>query len=160
MPLIACPDCERKISDRAKQCPDCMCPVAEVIAEQRAESERDATIPTRERTDRDVDCPNCEARGVYQCEDGYAEWCVPCEHTGRLVLCKASDGWYGVATYAVDRFLRGDLHHGTSGVVYFVSKTEPTSYRYPQPGERHPVEAEDIPWVLAEGESARGWGRK
>lgn len=146
MALIECPDCGRKISDRARECPDCMCPVAEVVSEQRADQARAAAIPTREKTDREVDCPNCEARGVYKCDDGYAEWCVPCEHTGRLVLCKASDGWYGVATYAVERFLAGELHPDSSGVVFFVGDKEPGGHKYPQAGERHEVEPDDIPW--------------
>ena len=28
--LVECPDCGRRVSDRAKNCPDCACPVAEV----------------------------------------------------------------------------------------------------------------------------------
>ena len=40
MALIECPDCERKVSDRAATCPDCACPVAEVVAEQRAAEAR------------------------------------------------------------------------------------------------------------------------
>src|SRR5690606_7322873 len=107
--LIECPDCGRKISDRAKEGPDCACPVAEVMAERRAEQARAESKKSRRSLEREVDCPNCEARGFYKCDDGYAEWCVPCEHTGRLILCAASDGYYGVAAYAVERFLSGEL---------------------------------------------------
>ena len=145
MALIECPDCERKISERARECPDCMCPVAEVIAEKRAEQVRQESLQTRERTDREVDCPKCEARGVYKCEDGYAEWCVPCEHTGRLVLCKSSAGWFGVALYAVDRFLSGELHPESSGVVFTIEK-EPTRFRYSEAAERNKIDPGDIPW--------------
>lgn len=146
MALVECPDCGRKVSDRATTCPECMCPVAEVVAEQRAAEARAQTVATREKTDRDVDCPRCEARGFYKCPDGFAEWCVACEHTGRLVLCQASDGWYGVATYAIDRFLAGELHPESSGVVFFIGEREPTSYRYPAPAERTEIDPNDIPW--------------
>ena len=38
--LIACPECERKVSDRAKACPDCGFPVSEHVAEAKAGLQR------------------------------------------------------------------------------------------------------------------------
>lgn len=29
MALINCPECDKKVSDRAQSCPDCGCPIAE-----------------------------------------------------------------------------------------------------------------------------------
>ncbi|MCZ7685621.1 MAG: hypothetical protein M5U28_45325 [Sandaracinaceae bacterium] len=144
--LIECPDCGRKVSDRAKECPDCSCPVAEVLAERRAEEERAAAIASRRPLDREVDCPRCEARGCYANDDGTAAWCTPCEHSGRLILCVATDGYFGVARYAVERFLAGELHAGTSGVVFFVGASEPTTHRFEKAAPRHPVKPEEIPW--------------
>lgn len=144
--LIECPDCGRKLSDRAKECPDCACPIAEVLAEQRAAEVLAESKKTRRSLGREVDCPKCEARGFYKCEDGYAEWCIACEHTGRLVLCSASDGYYGVARYALERFIGGDLHAGTSGVVFHLGEREPRGHRYEQPAPRSEIDPDDIPW--------------
>lgn len=146
MALIECPDCSRKLSDRAKCCPDCACPVAEVVEEQRAEARRLHALETREHLEREVDCPTCEGQGVYKCSDGYAEWCVVCEHTGRIQLCKASDGYYAVAAYAVERFLAKELMPGSSGVVFFLGEKEPKHFRFGAAGERHEIDPDDIPW--------------
>lgn len=144
--LIECPDCGRKISDRAKECPDCACPVAEVVAEERARAAQIEAKKTRRATEREVDCPKCEARGFYKCDDGFAEWCVPCEHTGRLVLCVASDGYYGVARYAIERFLSGELEAGKSGVVFYLGEREPRGHRYEQAAPRREIDPDEIPW--------------
>lgn len=144
--LIECPDCGRKVSDRAKVCPDCACPVAEVVAEQRERERHEQSLQSRRALEREVDCPKCEARGFYKCLDGYAEWCVPCEHTGRLVLCSAANGYFGVARYAVERFLTGDLHAESSGVVFFIGEREPRGHRYPEAAPRRAVDPDEIPW--------------
>jgi hypothetical protein len=144
--LIECPDCGRNVSDRAKVCPECACPIAEVLEEQRTQAQRDEAIQSRRALKREVDCPKCEARGFYKCEDGYAEWCIPCEHSGRLMLCAASDGFYAVARYAVERFIAGELHADTSGVVFFVGEREPKAHRYDAAAPRHEIDPDEIPW--------------
>lgn len=144
--LIECPDCERKLSDRATLCPDCSCPVAAVMAERRAAEAAAEALRTRRSLERDVDCPKCEARGFYRCDDGYVEWCIACEHTGRLVLCQASDGYFGVARYAVERFVGGELYAGKSGVVFHLGEREPRGHRYPNPAPRTEADPNEIPW--------------
>lgn len=144
--LIECPDCGRRISDRAKVCPDCSCPIAEVMAERRAAEALEESLKTRRSLEREVDCPKCEARGFYKCDDGFAEWCIACEHTGRLVLCSASDGYYGVARYATERFLAGELHAGKSGVVFYLGEREPTTHRYAKAAPRREIDPDHIPW--------------
>lgn len=148
MPLIECPDCGRNVSDRAKSCPDCACPVAEVVAEQRAATARAEALSSRKALERQVDCPRCVARGMYELADGDVMWCPVCEATGRVALCEAADGYYAVATYATDRFEAGELHHETSGVVFYLGKIAPARFRYPEPSPRFPVEPEDIPWDI------------
>jgi hypothetical protein len=150
MALIECPDCTRKVSDRADHCPDCHCPVKEVVAERRAAEERVEIAKTRKHSGREVDCPRCEARGFYKCEDetGEVEFCAVCEETGRVQLCEASDGFYAVAGYAVDRFVSGELYPETSGVVFFIGKRAPAAFRYPTASERHPPHPDDIPWEI------------
>jgi len=148
MPLIECPDCGRKVSDRAKVCPDCACPVAEVIAEQRQEVTDAEVAKTREMVDtRLVDCPKCSGRGWYEVGELVA-WCVICEYTGRTPLAKASDGFYAVAPYAVERFMSGELMARSSGVVFHLGKAPPPKHRYPNAAARVPVDPNDpsIPW--------------
>lgn len=144
--LIECPDCGRKVSDRAKACPDCSCPVAEVIADRRAAEEEKARIASRRSLERDVDCPRCEARGFFSHDDGMVEWCLACERTGRLVLCEALDGYYAVSHFAIERFVAGEIHPGSSGVVFYIGKNAPSGHRYPQPAPRTPTDPKDIPW--------------
>lgn len=153
MALVECPDCGRRISDRAKECPDCMCPVAAVLGEQREKEERERVAKTRASTDREVDCPNCEARGYLEQEDRTIAWCIPCEHSGRLMLCTATDGFYAVATYAVERFLAAEIHPKTSGVAYYLGENEPREFRFKKAGERHPIDPEHIPWELEDEKS-------
>jgi len=155
MALVQCPDCERKVSDRAKVCPDCSCPVAEVLAELR-DAERQTTVAkTREATDRQVDCPRCGARGWYPMGD-LVGWCLVCEHTGRASLCKADDGWYAVAPYAVDRFVAAELHPGTSGVVFHLGANEPKGFRFPSASKRFAIDVDDpeIPWEITPDEKS------
>jgi len=152
MPLIECPDCGRKVSDRAKVCPDCACPVAEVIAEKRQETTEAEAAKTREVVEeRLVDCPRCTGRGWYEVGDLVA-WCVICEYTGRTPLAKASDGFYAVAPYAVERFLEGELMPRTSGVVFYLGKAPPPKHRYPKAASRVAIDPNDpaIPWEKAE----------
>jgi hypothetical protein len=144
--LIECPDCGRRVSDRAKVCPDCACPVAEVLTERQNHERAAEALKSRGKTEREVDCPKCEARGFYKCEDGYAEWCVACEHTGRLALCTSAQGYFAVARYAVEKFLAGELHAETSGVVFFLGEREPRGHRYPNPAPRGEVDPNEIPW--------------
>ncbi|MCA9604432.1 MAG: hypothetical protein KC619_02485 [Myxococcales bacterium] len=151
MALIECPDCGRKVSDRAKTCPDCSCPVAELIMEQRDDEDRKARIASRERIDaRLVDCGRCGGRGWYDHGEGMIAWCIVCEQTGRTPLVRASDGWYSVAPYAVERFIGGELHAPTSGVVYFLGDREPRGHQFPAPSDRVPVDPNDpkIPWTM------------
>jgi hypothetical protein len=147
MALIECPDCGRKISDRAAVCPDCSCPVREVLAERRAEEELKESIKTRKRHKREVDCPRCEAKGWHPYgEKDLIQWCIPCEATGRVVLCEDAGGFVAVAPYAIDRWLAGEIHAGRSGVVFAIGKTEPKDPRF-KPHKRMPVEPGEIPWV-------------
>jgi len=145
MALIECPDCGRKVSDRASTCPDCACPVSEVVAEMRVKSDRERVAQTREMLDETVDCPRCEARGFYSGDEGHYIWCVACEHTGRLVLGKAEDGYYAVARYATERFLAAEIHPGSSGVVFFLEK-KPPGHRFPKASPRAEIDPDEIPW--------------
>ncbi|GAB5547889.1 MAG: hypothetical protein RLO52_36885 [Sandaracinaceae bacterium] len=145
MALIECPDCERKVSDRAQTCPDCACPVAEVVAEQRAEAARAEAVGSREVTQEETDCPPCKARGFVEHADGRISWCAVCEHSGRVTLCLASDGFYAVARYATDRFVEGELHPDSSGVVFHIGEQKPP-LKYKAAGERHAIKPEEIPW--------------
>lgn len=149
--LIECPDCGRKVSDRAAACPDCACPVAEVVAKQAAQEPSPpqghaSFASSRATLERAVDCPKCEARGWHWASEGQVMWCIPCEATGRIVLCRADDGFYAVAEYAIARFLSGELHPPQSGVVFYLGPDEPSAHRYPQPAARLPVHPDDIPW--------------
>lgn len=147
MALVECPDCGRKISDRAAVCPDCSCPVKEVLEERRAEERKAASLKSRKSHGRDVDCPRCEAKGWHPLpEKDLVQWCIPCEATGRVILCEDDSGFLGVAPYAVERWLGGDLDPETSGVVFYLGKREPGPPRF-KPHKRIPVEPNDIPWV-------------
>lgn len=146
MALIECPDCGRKVSDRAANCPDCACPVSEVVAEQKAESERARIAKTRSMTDQAVDCAQCDARGFYPGDEGGFIWCIACEHTGRLLLARAEDGYYGVARYAVERFLAAEIHPESSGVVFYLGESKPAGHRFPEASPRSEIDPEEIPW--------------
>ena len=51
-----------------------------------------------------------------------------------------------MARYAIEKFVGGELHPDSSGVVFYLGEKEPTGFRYPQAGERHEVDPGDIPW--------------
>ena len=96
-------------------------------------------------TEEETDCPPCDARVFIEHDSGATSWCAVCEHSGRVTLCVASDGYYAVARYATERFVEGELHAESSGVVFHVGTRKPP-FKYKAAGERHPVEPEDIPW--------------
>ena len=80
--------------------------------------------------------------------DGMVGWCITCEHSGRVLLCTAENGFYAVARYAIERFLAGEIHPETSGVCFYLGVKEPTAFRYPQGGQRMPIDEDAIPWVV------------
>lgn len=149
--LISCPECERKVSDRAKACPDCGFPVAEHFAEQTREAERLARLASRERIG-EVDCPSCDARGFTQFEGTNEEgqtrqmfgWCEPCKHSGRVHQCKDLAGYYAVSHVALDQFLRGELDVKAEGVV-FIGTQQVVDHRYEQAGETWTEDEPDKP---------------
>lgn len=144
--LVACPDCDQKVSERAKACPQCGFPIAEHMAEIAREA-----ATQRERTTRtevgEVDCVPCVATGFcteeFRDEDGRQKsrffWCEVCEHTGRVTLCRSERGYYAVARYAVAEFLAGTRNDDDEHVVFLGTET-PGPHRYPAAGERHPKE--------------------
>lgn len=131
--LIPCPECERSVSDRAPTCPGCGFPIAAHVAELAATAELDRDRKTREVTG-EVDCQGCEARGFTHGADGFA-WCRTCEHTGRVVLCRSTRGYFAVARLHVDRFLAGERDDGDP-IVVFLGTEPPAAHRYPAAGRR------------------------
>ncbi len=135
--LIACPECERKVSDRAKACPDCGFPVAEHVAERRAEEATVAERTTRVE-DGETDCVACEARGFRtfkfvdedgESRDGFA-WCEICEHSGRVVRVRSEAGYWAVRRSRLAAFIAGELDaHETDAVSLGESAPDP---RYPK----------------------------
>ena len=49
MALIACPDCGKQVSDLARSCPSCGCPVAARVAQMRREEEERIAAAEKER---------------------------------------------------------------------------------------------------------------
>lgn len=144
--LISCPECERKVSDRAKACPDCAFPVAEHVMEQIREADRLARLASRERVG-EIDCPSCDARGFTYFEAKNDEgqtrqmfgWCEACKHSGRIHQCKDLAGYYAVSHAALERFLLGEIEieivdNAAEGVV-FVGTELVVEHRYEQAGE-------------------------
>jgi hypothetical protein len=142
--LISCPDCERKVSDRAKACPDCGFPVNDHVLEQSREAERLARLASRERIG-EVDCPSCDARGFsyFEAENDEGQtrqmfgWCEPCKHSGRVHQCRDTAGYYAVSHAALEGFLLGVLDPSgkpDEGVV-FVGTQQITEHRYERAGE-------------------------
>lgn len=142
--LIGCPECEKKVSDRAKSCPDCGFPIAEHVAEQR-----DLDVAEQDRTSRvragETDCPACAARGFatdqQTLEDGTTKevfwWCSMCEHSGRVHLVKSTKGFWAVSNEALEAFVAGA--EPTDDTARFVGVEMP-ELRYPNQPGRFPVE--------------------
>lgn len=136
--LIECPECGRKVSDRAKACPDCGLPVAEVINEQREAQANAAARKTRVRVG-EVDCPRCDARGFEMLEEDGRQvfaWCEDCENTGRTDLYKASDGFFAVSRKQQDAFEAGTVDAGAAGVTHLGTEP-PKGFRYETVGKRY-----------------------
>jgi hypothetical protein len=136
--LISCPECERQVSDRAVACPACGFPIAEHVAAEAARAARAEERSTREHVG-EVDCVACEARGfrMVEPEGGGGQmfaWCVVCEHSGRVPLCRSTDGFFAVSWGTLDAFLRGEVDAG--GDVRALGAERPKGHRYPQAGPR------------------------
>ena len=140
--LIECPECGRKVSDRAAACPDCAFPIAD---ELRAAREREAA--ERERSSRvrdgEVDCAACEARGFQMFEKvddtgvrrQEFSWCRRCQHSGRVALCRSEAGYFAVAWACLDAFLAGEDGASDEGALA-LGDERPDGHRYPVMGER------------------------
>lgn len=147
--LIECPECERKVSDRAKACPDCGFPVAEEVQKAKAQDAADAAKKTRKLAG-EVDCPFCAARGfsMFTPEEGGAQhfkWCTQCARSGRLTLVESSEGYFAVALASADAFVRGDDVPETEFAA--LGTNRPEGFRYPEASprvERAGVEAEVV----------------
>lgn len=139
--LIACPECERKVSDRAKACPDCGFPVHEHVVEQRELGRREALVESRERVG-EIDCPHCDARGFKNHSETDSEgvvrqmfgWCAECKHSGRVHQCRDLDGYYAVGHAALEDFLSGAID-ASADAVSFVGTEMIVEHRYAQAGK-------------------------
>lgn len=136
--LIPCPECERKVSDRAAACPECGFPIREWLAERTQAERREQARASRERI-ADVDCPHCEARGfvmfVETDETGRERqgfsWCEDCKHSGRVHQCRDSEGHWAVSHALLERFLAGQIDPPSEGLV-FLGPEAATEHRYAQ----------------------------
>lgn len=139
--LIPCPECERKVSDRAAACPECGYPIREWLAERERAERRERARATRERI-ADVDCPHCEARGFVmfsETDDKGSErqgfsWCVDCKHSGRVHQCRDSEGYWAVSHGLLERFLAGEIDPPHASLV-FLGNEAASEHRYPQPSK-------------------------
>ncbi|MCA9577113.1 MAG: hypothetical protein KC668_16835 [Myxococcales bacterium] len=136
--LISCPECERKVSDRAVACPDCAFPIAEELREVRAREAAAREALSREEIGV-VDCPPCAARGfrMVDVEDSPSqqfEWCARCERSGRSPLVRSDTGFFAVSYEYVAAFVAGgatvDAH------VIALGADAPPAFRYPSAGPR------------------------
>lgn len=117
--LIACPECERKVSDRAAACPDCAFPIAEHVAEQRAAQQAEQERTQRSATGTMTDCPPCKGRGFAMEKTGEKDdrgedrkvfwWCDDCHRGGRLPVAQSPGGYFAVAIDSLDEFVAGNL---------------------------------------------------
>ncbi len=144
--LIECPECSKKVSDRAEACPDCGFPIREWMAEERQEADEREAIASRREVG-EVDCVPCQARGfVMLTEEVHGRsgftWCPVCGHSGRVVLCQSTEGYYAVSHIQLQGFLAGELGREDPGVD-FLGTERPGDFRYPQAGKR--TEYERIP---------------
>ncbi len=138
--LIGCPECEKKVSDRAKACPDCGFPIAEHLQEQREQDVAQQDRASRKRVG-ETDCPVCKARGFATdqetLDDGSTKgWCSMCEHTGRLHLVQSSKGFWAVSDRELEAFVAGG--EATDESARFVGEARP-DLRYPNQPPRFPA---------------------
>jgi hypothetical protein len=152
--LISCPECERQVSDRAVACPGCGFPIAAQVAAEAARAARAAERSARERVG-EVDCAACEARGfrMVEPEGGGGQafaWCSVCEHSGRVPLCKSTDGFFAVPWAKLEAFLRGELDAGDD--VRALGAEAPKGHRYPQAGPRKSPDGPAVEAAFREGE--------
>ena len=134
--LIDCPECSKRVSDRAASCPDCGFPIAEELAATRAAAELAAERTTRKLVG-ETDCLACTARGFTthkEVDDERGEidtfaWCSICERTGRVRLVQSSRGFYAVAPDRLEAFLKSTTED-TDAYGTFVGDEKP-EHRYP-----------------------------
>lgn len=136
--LIECPECERRVSDRAKACPDCGFPVAEET-EAAAARERDRLERKSRKLAGEVDCPFCAARGFRSSKDPETgaelfQWCAVCERSGRVPLVHSTSGYHAVGFDAVDAFLAGDEVDAEDARA--LGMKAPPPFLYPKAGKR------------------------
>ena len=140
--LIPCPECERKVSDRAAACPECGFPIREWLAERAELERREQARQTRARIG-EVDCPSCEARGFVmfsETDDKGVErqafcWCTDCKHSGRIHHCRDSEGDWAVSDALFEGFLAGQFDPPREGLV-FLGRELQIEHRYGQAGKR------------------------
>lgn len=140
--LIDCPECGRRVSDRAVVCPDCAFPIAEEIRAARAREEAELERTSRVE-DGEVDCAACEARGFRlfeRVDEAGARrqefaWCRACEHSGRVALFRSAAGYFAVAWARVEAFRAGEMGHDDEGVLA-LGERRPEGHRYPAKGPR------------------------
>ena len=148
--LIECPECSKKVSDRAAACPDCGFPIREWMEEEQTKQQAQRAVESRQAVGQ-VDCIPCQARGfvmLNQAEHGRGgfTWCAVCGHSGRVVLCEASDGYYAVSQIQLEGFLAGTLHRDDPGIDY-LGIEKPEGFRFPEAGKR--TEYDRIPeWYV------------
>lgn len=144
--LIDCPECERSVSDKAAACPECGFPIREWIAEEAEKKKVEEAIASRARVG-ETDCLACKARGFVTLDrekhgqSGFT-WCPVCGHSGRVILCHATDGYYAVSQTRVAAFIEGELGPEAPGIDH-IGEAEPEGHLYPKPGPL--VEYQDIP---------------
>lgn len=144
--LIGCPECEKKVSDRAKACPDCGFPIAEHVEEQREQDVALKDQASRKRVG-ETDCPACNARGFATkqetLDDGSTKdvfwWCSMCEHTGRVHLVQSTRGFWAVSAEELEAFLGGA--EATEKSARFLGEEQPV-LRYPNQPPRFPADDE------------------
>lgn len=123
--LIACPECAHEVSDRAPACPKCGFPIAEHMAEQRAQQAAVDERQTRRRTEATTDCEPCKGRGFLMIDwtdeqgarkQGF-EWCVACRETGQLPVVQSAGGFWAVAIAHVEAFVAGEIGSDSPHVI-------------------------------------------
>ena len=140
--LIACPECEHKVSDRAPTCPSCGFPIAEEMANRAAEEAAEQARASRKHIG-EADCPPCEARGFIMEQSTNSEgetrqgfrWCKQCKHSGRILLVQSDGGFYAVTEAALDGFVAGDFDPDDVR-AWSLGMTQPEGHRYPEAGKK------------------------